>query len=87
MTASELINSLTACPQDMSVVVNGYEDGNVDLSPDQISSVKIALNRGNHRWEGKHRYPNGLTKSTPDSAEIVEALGLQRESRRGERRQ
>ena len=30
------------------MVVNGYEDGYDDLSPKQVSTVKIALNTGKH---------------------------------------
>ena len=80
MTVSELIKLLAEYPADMRVVVNGYEEGYDDLSPEQISPVKIALNTGKHRWEGKHGYPNGLTKSASDCAEVVESLVLRRVS-------
>ena len=32
-------------PADLRVVVNGYEDGYDDLSPGQVSLVRISLNR------------------------------------------
>ena len=54
MTTGELIQLLAQYPTDLRVVVNGYEDGYDDLSPEQVSSVRIALNTGKHRWEGKH---------------------------------
>ena len=48
MTVNELVQLLAAYPADLRVVVNGYEDGYDDLSPEQISLVKIALNTGTH---------------------------------------
>ena len=80
MTVSELIQLLAAYPADLRVVVNGYEDGYDDLSPKQISTVKIALNTGKHEWEGRHGDPDGLTRSAPEGAEVVEALVLRRVS-------
>ena len=80
MTAYELIQLLRRHPPGLRVVVDGYEDGYDDLSPEQISSVKIALNIGKHRWEGKHGDLNGLTRKAPDDAEVVEAVVLRRVS-------
>ena len=76
MTIEELIQLLAQYPPNLRVVVNGYEDGYDGLSPKQISVVKIALNMGQHQWEGKHGDPNGLT----DADDIVEALVLRRVS-------
>lgn len=76
MTTGELIQLLTQYPTDLRVVVNGYEDGYDDLSPKQVSAVKIALNTGKHQWEGKHGDPGGRT----DADDIVEALALRRVS-------
>ena len=75
MTVQELVQLLTQYPTDLRVVVNGYEDGYDDLSPEQLAPVKIVLNTGQHRWEGKHGDPDGLT-----SAGVVEALVLRRVS-------
>ena len=80
MTVNELVQLLAAYPADLRVVVNGYEDGYDDLSPEQISSVKIALKTGKHHWEGVHGDPNGLTRSVSDDAEVIEALALRRVS-------
>ena len=74
MTVNELVQLLAAYPADLRVVVNGYEDGYDDLSPEQISLVKIALNTGTHDWEGKHGDPHNLTGGRPDDAEVIEAL-------------
>ena len=78
MTTGELIRLLAQYPADMRVVVNGYEDGYDDLSPKQISAVKIALNTGKHQWEGKHGDPSERTDG--DDIDIVEALILRRTS-------
>ena len=76
MTVDELIRLLAKHPPDLRVVVNGYEDGYDDLAPEQVATVKIALNTGKHRWEGQHGDPNGLT----DAEDVVEALVLRRVS-------
>ena len=80
MTVHDLIRLLEEHPSNLRVVVNGYEDGYDDLSPSQLSLVKIALNTGKHSWEGKHGDPLDLARSSPDDTEIVEALVLQRVS-------
>lgn len=46
MNVRELIDLLEQHPQDMRVVVNGYECGYDDLAPERISVVQIALNTG-----------------------------------------
>ena len=75
MTVAELAQVLQTYPGDLRVVVDGYEDGYDDLSPEQLRVVKISLNAGKHQWEGKHGDPNGLTRSAPDAAEVVDAPG------------
>ena len=80
MTVAELVQQLQRHPPDLRVVVDGYEDGYDDLSPEQIAEMKIALNTGKHRWEGMHGDLHGLTRHAPDDAEVVEALVLQRTS-------
>ena len=76
MTVKELADLLATYPSDLRVVVNGYEDGYDDLSPEHIASVEIALNVGKHQWEGQHGDRNGL----PDESPAVEALVLRRVS-------
>ena len=39
MTVEELIQLLETYPPDLRVVVNGYEEGYDDLSPEQVSVV------------------------------------------------
>ena len=76
MTVNELIQLLNGYRPDLRVVVNGYEDGYDDLSAEQLSVVRVALNTGKHRWEGQHGDPNGLTAGE----DVVEALVLRRVS-------
>ena len=77
MNVQQLVQVLKSYPPDLRVVVDGYEDGYDDLSPEQISVVEIALNVGKHRWEGKH---GDSRRHTPRDAEVVEALLLSRVS-------
>ena len=65
MTTAELARILQAYPQNLRVIGDGYEGGDDDLPPEQISPVRIAPNTGKHRWEGLHRGANGLTQETP----------------------
>ena len=80
MTVDELIELLAKFPPGLRAVVNGYENGYDDLSSEQVTPVKIALNTGKHRWEGRHGQANGRTKGDSDSVDVVEALVLQRVS-------
>ena len=80
MTVGQLVQVLQSYPQDIRVVVNGYEEGYDDLSPEQISSVKIALNTGKHPWKGRHGDPHDPAEGTPDDTRVVEALVLCRVS-------
>ena len=80
MNVGQLVRLLQSYPRDIRVVVAGYEDGYDDLSPKQVSAVRIALNTGKHAWEGKHGDPDGLTRDTPHDAVVVEALVMRRVS-------
>ena len=52
MTVSQLMQILQGYPGNARVVVNGYEEGYDDLSPGQLSLVKVVLNTGKNRWRG-----------------------------------
>ena len=62
------------------MVVNGYEDGFDDLSPDRLSIVKIALNMDTHPSVGKHEYWVPQMGGKQEGIEVAEALALQRSS-------
>ena len=80
MTVAQLVRLLADYPPTLRVVVNGYENGYDDLSPEQVSLVKIALNAGKHEWEGKHGDSDGLTEGAPGGPDVVDALVLRRTS-------
>ena len=80
MTVSELIKLLQEYPANLRAVVNGYEDGYDDLSPEQISIAKISLNTGKHHWEGQHGDPRHRVKETSSATKVEEALVLRRVS-------
>ena len=46
MTVNELLQLLKGYSPDLRVVVNGYEEGYDDLSPEQLSVVRVALDTG-----------------------------------------
>ena len=77
MTVQQLIELLATYPSGLRVVVNGYEDGFDDVTPERIRLTRIELDRGEHRWEGRHASP--LADAGTD-APVVDALVLQRES-------
>ena len=69
MTVAELIQQLQRHPPDLRVVVDGYENGYDDLSPEQLALITITLNTGKHHWEGRHGDSDG-----PNDAEVAQAL-------------
>ena len=79
MTVKELVELLGKYPNDLRVVVNGYEDGFDDLSPERISVIKIQLDTQIYDWEGQHNDFYGSEKETTDDAKIVEALVFRRQ--------
>ena len=80
MTVQELIELLATYPGDLRVVVNGYEDGFDDLSPDKLSIVRIALNTGTESYVGKHGYLYPEIEGKQEGIEMAEALALERSS-------
>lgn len=74
MTVKELVELLEKYPEDLRVVVNGYEDGYDDILPERISTRKIELDAGAHDWEGKHGDPPCENEAPIDDAKIVDAL-------------
>lgn len=79
MTVKELVEHLGKYPDDLRVVVNGYEDGFDDLSPERLSVIKIQLDTQIHDWEGQHSGFHGSETETADDAEIVETLVFRRQ--------
>lgn len=79
MTVKELTKLLGKYPDDLRVVVNGYEGGFDDLSLERISVTKIQLNTKIHDWEGQHSDLCSVSDA-PNNTEIAEALVFRRSS-------
>ena len=54
MTVGQLTRLLQNYPQDVRVVVDGYEDGYDDLTPKKLRMVKLSLNTGAREYVGAH---------------------------------
>ena len=80
MTVQELIRILRTYPEELRVVVNGYEDGFDDVSPEGITVVRVQLNRGTKDWQGRHLESATQTDEMLGDDDIVHALALFRES-------
>ena len=80
MTVGQLIEVLRTHLGDLRVVVNGYEEGFDDLSPDQISLVRIALNTGVDDWQGQHGETDESPPHAASTVTTVDALVLRRVS-------
>lgn len=80
MTVSQLIEVLQTHPGDLRVVVNGYEEGFDDLSPDHVSLVRIALNTGVEDWQGQHGEADENPSDAASTVTTVHALVLRRVS-------
>ncbi len=80
MTVKSLKELLSQYPENLRVVVNGYEDGYDDLAQERISVRKIKLNTQIHDWEGQHSDFGDFKETMTDGAEIAEALVLRRAS-------
>lgn len=76
MTVEELVAILQEHPSGLRVVVNGYEDGYDDLTPEQINVISIALNTGEEEWQGVHGDPD----SAEEQVRVVQAVVLRRTS-------
>ncbi len=78
MTVAELIELLGGYPPALRVVVDGYEEGYDDLSPERLIVKEIHLDTGTEFSQGRHGDPEGLPGGKPDAAGTVEALVLRR---------
>ena len=79
MTVAELIDVLNAYPQDMLVLVDGYEEGYDDIHEARIACHDIALYASIHSWNGEHLHAEDGPKG---GVSIVKALVLSRNDRR-----
>ena len=80
MTVGQLTRLLQNYPQDMRVVVDGYEDGYDDLSPKKLRMVKISLNTGTREYVGAHGDIDYVPEEKLAGLDVEEALALHRTS-------
>lgn len=78
MNVRELIEVLSQYPDDTRVVVNGYEEGYDDLSPELISIVELALNANRYWFVGRHAGKRELSDEAQTEARFASALALHR---------
>ena len=82
MTVAALIDLLEGYPSDLRVVVDEYEAGYDDLTPERISIVNISLDIGTYFWERKHGDPPSKAGDDPNAVETTAALILRPNSSR-----
>lgn len=75
MKIADLIRILQTYPQDLRVVVDGYEDGYDDLNEDLMRVHEIRLDIGKHWWEGRH---NDIDVTPDTDGGVTNALVLHR---------
>lgn len=80
MTVRELIDILKRHPDDLRVVLDGYEGGCEDVSEGQIRRVKIALNVNEESYYGNHEESDLVIPPKSPPPEVVDALVLRRTS-------
>ena len=80
MTVGQLTRLLQNYPQDMRVVVDGYEDGYDDLTPKKLRMVKISLNTGTREYVGTHGDVDYVPEEKLAGLDVEEALALHRTS-------
>ena len=80
MTVGQLTRLLQNYPQDMRVVVDGYEDGYDDLTPKKLRMVKISLNTGTREYVGTHGDVDYVPEEKLAGLDVAEALALHRTS-------
>ncbi len=80
MTVKALKELLNQYPENLRVVVDGYEDGYDDLAQERISVRKIQLNTKTKDWEGQHSDFDSLNQAKADAAKTAEAVVFHRAS-------
>lgn len=56
MTVAELIKALSRCPDDLMVVVNGYEGGYTEII--KLEQINLNLNVNSESYYGPHDTPD-----------------------------
>ena len=80
MSFDELIGLMASYPPHLRVVVDGYDEGNDNLSPQQLRVVKITLTTGTREYVGALGDGDNLPKEQLAGLPVEDALALQRAS-------
>jgi len=80
MTVKMIIDLLKSYPEDLRVVVSGYEEGWDDLLPEQVSVIPVVPNTGKNGWQGRHLDADDLPNASQQSLQSIEVLALRRTS-------
>lgn len=80
MTVKMMIDLLKIYPEDLRVVISGYEQGWDDLSLERISVVPVALGAGKNDWDGQHLDDADFPAVSREAPTIAEVLALRRTS-------
>lgn len=80
MTVAQLIDALRNHPPALRVMVDGYEEGYDDLSPNRILVRRISLDTGTEAWQGKHGDPRDRPGNDSEPIQTIEALVFRRAS-------
>lgn len=81
MNVRELIEVLNQYPNDTRAVVNGYEDGYDDLSPELVSAIELMLNANTDWYVCRHAAKTELADEAQVNARFINALALHRPRR------
>ena len=81
MTVAELIKLLEGYPPILRVVVDGYEEGYDDLSPDRMLVTGMRPDTKQASWQGMHGEAEVPDEGGADTSGTVAAPVLRRASR------
>ena len=80
MTVKEFREQLKKYPDNMQVVVSGYETGWDDIEPDSLSIREVLLNCGERDYEGQHEDLFFVKKEKIAKGKIAKVLTISRTS-------
>ncbi len=80
MTVKEFKEQLKKYPDNMRVVVSGYESGWDDIKIDSLSIRTVFLNYGKKDYEGQHEDADGFTKKKAGKLKTAKVLAIPRSS-------
>lgn len=75
-----IIDLLKKYPEDLRVVVSGYEEGWDDLSPKQICVISVVPDTGKNDWQGRHLDADDVPEASQKPLQSIEVLALRRTS-------